>query len=80
MNKITRISNFLSQKGQTTVEYVLIIMVAASLVWAVGGKLKTFLVGRDGECPNESFFCKILDQVTGEGGFGGDFRYFTLRR
>ncbi|MBF0312716.1 MAG: hypothetical protein HQK50_04775 [Oligoflexia bacterium] len=69
-----------SKSGQTAVEYVVLIAVMASLTVMVLNKVRDFLIGPGGECPNESLFCRILDGATGAGALGEGFRYFTLRR
>jgi hypothetical protein len=69
-----------NKKGQTTVEYIFMLVVAATLVLAFAERLKTWLVGNQ-PCPNNSVTCKILAVYSGKCFFDVDsrFRYFSIR-
>lgn len=66
--------------GQTAVEYIFMTAMLAMLVFTIGGKIRNFFIGPNGECPSDAYICKIIKIATGDGALGGDYRYFTLRK
>ncbi|MBF0297116.1 MAG: hypothetical protein HQK51_00215 [Oligoflexia bacterium] len=76
---ICRVFSKIGKRGQTAVEYLLMFAVIGSLCFSIANKLKMFLVG-EGDCPNDSYFCKIIANVTGNRTMGGDFQRFRLRK
>jgi hypothetical protein len=75
----------LENKGQTSVEYIVLLAVIVFLVLAAGAKLKSRLIGDSETCEvgDTSFKCMIINEILNSGGFGGtppDFKHFTLRR
>ncbi|MBF0361716.1 MAG: hypothetical protein HQK49_11930 [Oligoflexia bacterium] len=74
-------SKIIGNKGQTAVEYILMFSVIAALCFSLTLKLKNFLIG-NGDCSegNDSYFCKIINKITGEGSLGGKFQRFRLRK
>ncbi len=67
-----------SELGQTSVEYILMLVVVVALMFTVMGMVRNFLVTESGECNpgDQALVCKV------QGLFGNDpkYRYFTLPR
>jgi hypothetical protein len=68
------------ESGQTVVEYLFLFAVTVVMINGVGKKLKNFLVGPGGVCPNQSIVCKIIDKLQAPGNLSGNFRYFSVRK
>lgn len=68
-----------NQRGQTAVEYMLLMVVIASIMGGVFGKVKTYFIGT-GRCPNNSFICRVIEINSGPDMFDGTYRFFTLSR
>ncbi len=80
--KICKINNL----GQTSVEYILLIMVVVTLITSLMGMVKARYLGDTTKCATTSkntLFCKILT-VVNPAGFEGEgreqFRIYRLRR
>lgn len=54
----------LGQRGQTGVEYILMVAVLALVIISLTGKIKTYLLGDDGTCANpaenKNFICQTF--------------------
>lgn len=69
----------IKQNGQSSVEYILMLFVMATIVIGLSRRIK-FLMFGPGECPNDSLICKMLGAYEAEGYLDGRYRYFTLKR
>ncbi len=69
----------MSQKGQTAVEYILMMLVVVTLALGIGKKIRAYIIA-DGDCPNDSLVCTLIQGLTGPGFLEGSYRYFTIRR
>ncbi len=67
------------ESGQTTMEYVLLLVAVVIIISSVFGKLSEYLIA-DGNCPNASFVCSLQGISQGPGYLQGQYKYFTLRR
>ena len=66
--------------GQTTVEYILFVVVISVVVINLSKKVKEHLLGEDGTCTNpesKSFVCEAFN--LGLFDRAGGYRFFTLR-
>lgn len=75
-----------SQLGQTSVEYILLIMVVVTLITSLMGMVRTRYLGDTTKCTTTSkntLFCQVLRAVN-PSGFEGEgreqFRIYRLRR
>lgn len=67
----------LDEKGQTAIEYVLLIAVMSVIIFSLMGQIQKMMLGTGGECAQDdsSIICKFkknLDLTS--------FKTFTLRR
>ena len=73
---------FLNDKGQTAVEYILMVAVMALTIMSLTGKIKTYLLCDDGNCANpennKSFICQVFAKGILQPDAG--FRTFILHR
>ena len=74
------------QAGQSTVEYILMIMVVVTLITSLLGMVRTRYLGDTSKCASTSkntLFCQVLRAVN-PSGFEGEgreqFRIYRLRR
>ena len=71
-----------NHKGQTAVEYILMVAVISLVILSISSKLKTYLLSDDGNCANpatnKSFICQTFSKgiLQAEAGF----RTFKLLR
>ena len=71
-----------NNKGQTGVEYILMVAILALVIISLTGKIKVYLLGDDGTCANpaenKSFICQTFKNgvLTPEAGY----RTFKLLR
>ena len=79
-------NSIFSQLGQTSVEYILLIMVVVTLITSLMGMVRTRYLGDTTKCATTSrntLFCKVLRAVN-PAGFEGEgreqFRIYRLRR
>ncbi|MFN8369665.1 MAG: hypothetical protein U0T83_03465 [Bacteriovoracaceae bacterium] len=70
---------FKNKQGQTATEYIMMLSVAAVLIFSIMTKLKNYLIG-SGDCPNESFVCRSVGIYTGNNYFEGNYQYFKIKR
>jgi hypothetical protein len=78
----------LSELGQTSVEYIFLLAMIATIVIGIGKKISARMLPPNGEdCPvdpgpNDPYFCLLLKQFNQGGGLdkAGRYRYFSLRR
>jgi len=67
----------LGQKGQTAIEYILLLMVIATMITTLAKRINEYFTLPDGETCEEnpnSLVCQF------QKGLGDDFRFFTLRK
>ncbi len=69
----------LMQKGQTSVEYIMLVLAVVLIMWSVFGKLKVFFAAEATNCTAESK--ELICQIKKAFSVGGSlpFRYYTLR-
>jgi len=72
-----RIFNYLSDKGQTAVEYILLLAVASVIAFKMGDLLKQKILGESDNCTPESasFYCQVISIYSGT-----NFKRFVIRR
>ena len=72
----------MNRRGQTTIEYILVISVIAALLSSIYPIIKDRLIG-EGTC-NESnpapILCKIMKAAGLDNGYSNTYRDFTLRK
>ncbi len=68
-----------NKKGQTAVEYIMMLSVAAVLIFSVMTKLKNYVIGNS-DCPNDSFVCRSVGIYSGDNYFDGSYQYFKIKR
>ena len=69
-----------NQKGQTSIEYALLLGVVVIIVLSFSSKIREYMVG-EGPCPNQSLLCHFIGQQGYLGFyFQGNFRYFSIKR
>lgn len=72
----------MNNKGQTAVEYILMVAVMALTIISLSGKIKTYLLSDDGNCGNpennKSFICQVFAKGILQPDAG--FRTFVLHR
>lgn len=74
------VNNYLKEageKGQTAIEYVLLLAVIAPLIFNLMGYFKDFMVGDAGKCTSnsKSLICMVELSLSKD-----QFKIFTLRR
>lgn len=86
MLKTLRLLQEKRQHGQSTVEYILMIMVVVTLITSLLGMVRTRYLGDTSKCASTSkntLFCQVLRAVN-PSGFEGEgreqFRIYRLRR
>lgn len=69
----------IGQKGQGSVEYILMILTISVIVWSVMGKLQDYFTGNAENCnaSSTSFICMVKKAFTPDG--AQPFKYYTLR-
>ena len=72
-----KILNLLSDKGQTAVEYILLLAVASVVAFKMGDLLKQKILGESDNCTPESnsFYCQVISIYSGT-----NFKRFVIRR
>ncbi|MBG08919.1 MAG: hypothetical protein CME68_09185 [Halobacteriovoraceae bacterium] len=67
----------LSDKGQTAVEYILLLAVASVVAFKMGDLLKQKILGESDNCTPESnsFYCQVISIYSGT-----NFKRFVIRR
>ena len=72
-----KISRLLSEKGQTAVEYILLLAVASVVAFKMGDLLKQKILGESDNCTPESnsFYCQVISIYSGT-----NFKRFVIRR
>ncbi len=72
-----------NQKGQTAVEYILLLMVMATLITSLLGFIKTRYLGSIDQCANPSnrgkLLCKINSYIMPSGG-NKRYQYFPFKK
>lgn len=71
---------FLNQKGQTSVEYILMVVVVIFVATSIFKKLEEYIISNP-----DSFVNGYLESYRSafggeEGGFTGAYKYFSIRR
>ena len=76
-NKELTNSKFFSEKGQTAVEYILLLAVASVVAFKMGDLLKQKILGESDNCTPESnsFYCQVVSIYSGT-----NFKRFVIRR
>ena len=76
-NKELKNSKFFSEKGQTAVEYILLLAVASVVAFKMGDLLKQKILGESDNCTPESnsFYCQVVSIYSGT-----NFKRFVVRR
>jgi len=76
-NKKVKNSKLFSEKGQTAVEYILLLAVASVLAFKMGDLLKQKILGESDNCTPESnsFYCQVVSIYSGT-----NFKRFVVRR
>jgi len=67
----------LLNKGQTAVEYLLLLLVVVSLIYTLSGRVYKYFLGDMNSCTknSRSFVCRLYNIYNIE-----NYRYFQLRR
>ena len=75
--KKDKCSSLLSEKGQTAVEYILLLAVASVVAFKMGDLLKQKILGESDNCTPESnsFYCQVVSIYSGT-----NFKRFVVRR
>ena len=75
--KRRRLFDSLSDKGQTAVEYILLLAVASVIAFKMGDLLKQKILGESDNCTPEStsFYCQVISIYSGT-----NFKRFVIRR
>ena len=70
-------SSLVSEKGQTAVEYILLLVVASVIAFKMGDLLKEKILGESDNCTPESnsFYCQVISIYSGT-----NFKRFVVRR
>ena len=71
-----------SKRGQTTIEYLLLVGVLLVIILSLFPLLRDRFIG-DGNCSasgNQTLFCRLIASLNLDGGVQGTYRYFKLRR
>lgn len=73
----SKVSRLLSEKGQTAVEYILLLAVASVVAFKMGDLLKQKILGESDNCTPESnsFYCQVISIYSGT-----NFKRFVIRR
>ncbi|MBT3981891.1 MAG: hypothetical protein HOE90_11090 [Bacteriovoracaceae bacterium] len=58
---------------------MLILVTVTIMISGIFSKLKAFLIG-EGDCPNDSYICRVIDYYQSPGYFDGSYRYFSVQR
>ena len=68
---------YLSESGQTAVEYILLLVVASVIAFKMGDLLKEKILGETDNCTPESnsFYCQVISIYS-----GSNFKRFVIRR
>ena len=68
----------MNQQGQTAVEYILLLLVIATVAVNVGKVLKERIVGNAGDCTggNKALICQVQALMDVQ----GDFKYFKITK
>lgn len=66
------------EKGQTTVEYILLIAMIVTVVISLGGRLKDHILSTDCNANPSSILCLVKGVVDPEQ--AGGYKYFTIMR
>ena len=76
-NKKVKNSKLFSEKGQTAVEYILLLAVASVVAFKMGDLLKQKILGESDNCTPESnsFYCQVVSIYSGT-----NFKRFVVRR
>ena len=76
-NKEVKNSKLFSEKGQTAVEYILLLAVASVVSFKMGDLLKQKILGESDNCTPESnsFYCQVVSIYSGT-----NFKRFVVRR
>ena len=76
-NKELKNSKLFSDKGQTAVEYILLLAVASVVAFKMGDLLKQKILGESDNCTPESnsFYCQVVSIYSGT-----NFKRFVVRR
>ena len=76
-NKEVKNSKLFSEKGQTAVEYILLLAVASVVAFKMGDLLKQKILGESDNCTPESnsFYCQVVSIYSGT-----NFKRFVVRR
>ncbi len=79
---IIRFSSQLRDRGQTSVEYILMIAVVAYMIITIMGNIRDQLIAEQTPCPanDTSIGCTISRAVSSFGSPDASFRFFQIRR
>ena len=70
---------FLGSKGQTAIEYILLVAAMSAIIFSIMGYIRDSMVSEDCGANPDSLGCKIQG-IYGSIGTSNNFRYFTVRR
>ena len=70
----------LNQKGQTSVEYILMMLVVATVAMAVFDKLEVYLISGPNSFKNQ-YLGNYKNMFSGSNGsFSGSYKWFTIKK